>query len=144
MLGNASDHTLSGLGGADVIYAGDGDDIVDGGIGNDTITAGAGSDAIEAGADNDYIYSALSDDANDTINGDTGNDTLDYSADAGIGGAETTTIDMQNGEAYINGEAVNKDTFSSIENIIATDQNDTIIDKTAVEANSYDLSLIHI
>jgi Ca2+-binding RTX toxin-like protein len=57
----------TGVGGADVIYAGDGGDWVFAGRGNDVIYGEAGMDSLDGGAGDDILYGGEDDDA---LNGD--------------------------------------------------------------------------
>ena len=96
--GNALDNILIGNNGNDTLSGGDGDDTLDGGNNNDTLIGG---------------------DGNDTLIGGAGNDTISYAyANNGI------TINLNLTTVTVAGTDV--DTISSIENVIATDYNDTI------------------
>ena len=57
-------HTVTGLGGNDIICGSPGIDTIDGGAGNDVIVGGLGNDRIAGGT------------GNDTLKGNEGNDTL--------------------------------------------------------------------
>ena len=111
-LNSASGHTVSGMGGDDVISLGSGDDVVYGGSGNDLINTGAGADVLIGGAGNDTLVSyapdsgdtsgsvlnggfgndSLQGDANDTLIGGEGADSLivhaDYDLEAGVARVE--------------------------------------------------------
>jgi Ca2+-binding RTX toxin-like protein len=83
--------TLSGLGGDDALFAGngyfaggpavlsggDGNDTLGGEIYDDTIDGGAGDDQIHGSGGNDTLHGG---DGNDTLNGETGRDTVDAGA----------------------------------------------------------------
>ena len=64
-------HTLIGVAGTDIIFAGPGDDV---------ITPGAGNDYVFAGTGNNTIVATVGD-GNDIYNGGAGTDTYDMSGD---------------------------------------------------------------
>jgi Ca2+-binding RTX toxin-like protein len=83
--GGAGFDLIYGGNGNDSIYGDGGHDQIYGGNGNDTIYGGAGQDRIEGGAGNDIIYGG---DHMDLLHGGAGNDILDggWSNDALNGG----------------------------------------------------------
>lgn len=113
-----SDHSdvLIGANGMDnMLKGGAGDDVLFGLTGDDTLYGGDGDDFINGGA------------GNDMINGGDGTDTADYSdAESGISAI------LPNG--FVDGGTGNFDTVTSVENIIGTDFDDTLIG-TFDEAN---------
>jgi Ca2+-binding RTX toxin-like protein len=80
--GSPFDDMIFGRGGADKIFAMDGNDYVDGDKGNDQLHGGPGDDVMPGRQGNDKIYG---DEGNDRITGDRGNDLVD-------GGAGDDTI----------------------------------------------------
>ena len=117
-------------------YAENGNDTIDGGTGDDTIEGGAGNDLIEGGGGADQIFGNDGDDTilasdgfgSDTVVGsevgETNGDTLDLS---GVG-AEGVSIVYSGSESGIVTGSTTGDTidFSGIENVTATDNDDTI------------------
>jgi Ca2+-binding RTX toxin-like protein len=77
--GNDASNFLSGLQGADQIYANGGDDTIKGDAGNDTLAAGAGNDSVDAGDGSDIVQG---DDGQDTLSGGNGDDWLSSGGDA--------------------------------------------------------------
>ncbi|WP_268247242.1 calcium-binding protein, partial [Paramylibacter ulvae] len=136
----------------DDVRAGDGDDTVDTGLdddtaygeaGDDTLSGGAGNDTLYGGADNDTL---LTDSGNDTLDGGQGDDTFvvtdGFGTDTIVGGedagdTDTDVLDLSGlstgadvtytgneaGTVSNNGDSA---TFSEIEEIILTDQDDTL------------------
>ena len=89
---------------------------VTGGSGNDLLTGNAGANVLSGGNGNDTFFATMGD-GNDTINGGGGIDTVDFSAtDAGVSITTAGAI----------GAATGIDVFTSIENIIGSQGNDTI------------------
>lgn len=147
--GGTGNDSIRAEAGNDSIFAGAGNDSIDGGIGRDSILAGDGNDLVFGGADIDTIFggtgndtiaggaggdSLVGDDGNDvflvtegggtdTIFGGTGIDRIDYSGTVGVGVAVTFTT-TAGGSATVGGVAAGS--FSSIEEITGSDQNDTI------------------
>ncbi|CUK05994.1 Hemolysin, chromosomal [Shimia thalassica] len=103
-VGDATDNTLQGSGGADRIEGHGGHDTIHAGDGADTVLGGAGDDRIWGGqteADRrDLIYAGVGDDlvnagyGNDEVRGDAGNDILNgqVGADTLIGGLGDDTL----------------------------------------------------
>ncbi|PLX36063.1 MAG: hypothetical protein C0606_15180, partial [Hyphomicrobiales bacterium] len=95
--------------------------VLDGGAGNDSLSGGDGDDTLIGGS------------GSDTLSGGTGTDTADYSSStSGIALSLGATDGTGVGGVYTNRSAggyagdANGDVFSSIENVIATEYNDTI------------------
>lgn len=131
MYGFAGNDTLSGNGGDDRLLGGDGDDTLYGGIGNDDLFGDKGNDRLFGG------------DGLDTLNGGEGRDHMD-------GGNGVDTVDYQLSSARVtvnlalglgrDGDAQG-DTYASIENVLGSAFNDSIIgndDKNRVEGNDGD------
>ena len=101
-----------------------GNDTIDGGAGDDTIDGGAGDDVLIGGSGNDTIIGGSGDDVlrggsgQDTLDGGAGNDTADHS-DIGLG----VTVDLGAGTASY---GMVTETLASIENVIGSNQDDTI------------------
>ncbi len=116
----------------DIVDAGAGDDSIDSGIESDTVYGGTGDDTINASEGDDTLYGG--DDADTFVLEDGFGDDLVY---GGEGGTDDDTIDAS---ALTSGVTVNftgdeagtiddgtgTATFSGIENLILTDQNDTV------------------
>ncbi|MFK7755099.1 MAG: calcium-binding protein, partial [Sedimentitalea sp.] len=144
---------IHGEGGNDSLFGSSGNDTITGGVGNDTIEADNGADTIDGGAGDDRIYQYdgsatvtggtgadlidLGDDpdmvlvedgfGNDTIIGGEGvssgtdHDRIDFSAlTTGISGAHVANAGT---DIIVAGDTLN---FSEIENIILTDQADSL------------------
>ena len=92
---------------------------VTGGAGNDLITGNANANVLSGGNGNDTFFATMGD-GNDTMNGGNagGVDTVDFSATTG--GAIITTV------GSLGGLATGNDVFTSIENIIGSQGDDTI------------------
>ncbi|GGA34073.1 Hint domain-containing protein [Neptunicoccus cionae] len=129
---------------ADVIDAGAGNDSIDAGIDDDTVFGGSGSDTINASKDDDTLYGG--DDADVFQLGDNlGNDSIV----GGEGGTDSDTIDgsaLTSGMdvTYTGNEAgtINDDTgqiatFSEIEDLVLTDQDDTVDASATTESKSF-------
>ena len=86
------DNSLSGEGGNDTIFAGDGNDSVFGGSGNDLLRVGLGNNIAYGGIGDDDLRSST---GNDTLFGDAGNDYFEGrgGADTVYGGAGSDTFD---------------------------------------------------
>jgi len=135
IVGDSSINTLLGMDGDDILDGGAGNDYIDGGAGDDTITGGAGIDQLYGGTGDDTFYQANIFDTGDTIDGGAGSDTVDYS---GIDAAEVGGVlaDLSNNEIIIDADADgdftdtgdnSKDTVSSVENVLGTQNNDSLI-----------------
>ena len=110
LLGGDGIDTLDGGDGIDTLYGGEGDDRLDGGDGDDTLNGGEGDDRLDGG------------DGDDTLNGGDGIDTARYdthSAGVRVSLAET-------GEQEVNSDSGEKDTLTSIENLMGSDFNDIL------------------
>ncbi len=96
------------------------------GSGNDTITGNDANNTINGGAGDDILYGGLGDDqliggaGADQLFGDGGSDTVRYDA-----GNTAVTVNLSTGLG--SGGHAQGDTYTSIENVIGTFLNDTII-----------------
>lgn len=101
MVRGSGSHTVSGLGGNDLICGSPGIDTIDGGAGNDTIVGGLGNDRLIGAAGNDTLKGNEGNDTltgaagKDVLHGEDGNDKLDGGTDvdalAGGGGTDQLT-----------------------------------------------------
>ena len=110
IIGDGSVETITGSSFGDIISGNGGNDTLNGGGGDDTLIGGAGVD---------------------TFNGGAGSDTIDYS-----GSVTGAVIDMNAGTAsFLGGGLV--ENFSSVENIIGTQDDDQIHEETGVANNIF-------
>ncbi|WP_425038973.1 Hint domain-containing protein [Primorskyibacter sp. S187A] len=128
--GGAGDDSIDGRGG---------DDSLQGGTGDDTIVLGEGNDTAFGGADADVFLLDSDADGNDVNvidGGSTGidSDTLDFSNVTGAG-VEIDLTSTEDGEATWAG---NTATFTDIESIGATAQDDTLQGGTLSDGIAYD------
>ena len=128
--------TVDGGAGNDSIYFNSGDGVADvlGGSGNDTIFGADAAMTVRGGTGDDLIRASDKDDTfiledgfgNDTIFGDEGDetsgDTLDFSALTSSG----IDVTFSAAEAGSSTDGVDTITFSQIENLVLSDQNDTV------------------
>jgi len=151
VFGGAGTDFLYGMDGNDLIFGGDGQDRIYGGVGTDILWGEKGDDRIFGGIGNDFISGGL---GNDLLHGgdrvvdgelhatlvDDGYDIVDYSIDPAEGdfGIRITVGTPLTGAAFaqysgvadyghavfVRGRAV--DTLISIEQIVGTNQNDTL------------------
>ncbi|WP_439527042.1 peroxidase family protein [Roseovarius mucosus] len=120
--GLSGDDELTGLAGDDVIEANAGNDAVSGGAGNDLIFGDDGDDVVFGDTGND-IFVARSDDGSDLYFGGAGEDLIDLS-----GVMENATVDLGSLSAIGSIEiGAIIDRIISVENVIGTKGNDTII-----------------
>jgi Ca2+-binding RTX toxin-like protein len=116
LVGSAFNDTLTGSSANNTISGGDGNDTLSGANGNDTLLGGAGNDALLGGA------------GADVQNGGAGFDTVSYRfSNAAV------TIDLP-GQTATGGDA-ESDSFSSIEKIIGSNFDDTLLGNG--QANSF-------
>jgi Ca2+-binding RTX toxin-like protein len=131
-------------GNEDIVDAGAGDDSIDSGVESDTVYGGTGDDTINASEDDDTLFGGddadtfqmgdgLGDDSIVGGEGGTDSDTIDASAlTSGVTvlftGDEAGTVDGFDTDA----------TFSEIENLILTDQNDTVDGSASTTSMSID------
>ncbi|MGB9802026.1 MAG: calcium-binding protein, partial [Arcobacter sp.] len=109
---------------ADTITGGAGINTIHAGLGSDIIYAGSGADIIYGEAGDDTIYmQSVANSASNFVDGGTGFDLVDYS-----GLDQRVVINMQgvtNVDVQV-GNTANHHTITSIENIVGTNQDDTI------------------
>ncbi len=104
IVGGTGNDTINGLSGSDRVCAGTGNDTVNGGVGEDFVFGGPGADVINGDDDDDVLVgnagSGDPDDAGDTIDGGSGSDLLDgwVGNDQLDGGAGNDEIRGQSGE----------------------------------------------
>lgn len=132
---------LSGGDGNDTIYGGGGDDVIDGGDGDDVIHGGTGLNIMTGGLGNDrFIMDASSTGVGNAMDGGLGyDDVVDYSASLGqvlVPGGQRVGINVNMSVPNPAVVAVPGDTFASIEGLIGTDFNDTLVGGAAI-ANTY-------
>ncbi|NKC31774.1 right-handed parallel beta-helix repeat-containing protein, partial [Falsiroseomonas selenitidurans] len=127
--GSAYGDTLRGGSHGDLLVGGDGDDLVSGGDGGDSLQGSAGADTLQGGGGDDELLGGAGDDTleggagADVLNGDDGIDTADY---AQSGAAVNVDLDSGTGTG---GDAAG-DSYSSIEAVIGSSQDDTIYGAT--------------
>ena len=133
--GTPGDDRIVGTGADDIIDSGTGRDVVYGGLGNDALYGGTGNDALIGEAGNDFLFG---DDGDDRLWGGDGNDTFigGRGADniAGGAGVDTARYETSLAGIHINlasntasgGDAAG-DVLSSIENVIGTAFDDTLV-----------------
>ncbi|WP_278247628.1 beta strand repeat-containing protein, partial [Teichococcus deserti] len=92
-----------------------------GNAGDDILTGGEGNDLIEGGVGNDTIYASLGE---DTIRGGDGNDTLSYASLDGGDEDIDIHVDLVEGTVRKHGDGSLYDSFTGIEKIVATQNND--------------------
>jgi Ca2+-binding RTX toxin-like protein len=112
LTGDRRDNKLEGGGGDDTLNGANGDDELIGGLGNDTLNGGLHDDMLRGGA------------GADELNGSDGTDTADYYSLGSLNPTAGIAIYLNLGEGY-GGEAQG-DTFSGIENVIASGDNDFV------------------
>lgn len=113
----AGNDTLSGTYGDDIIDGLGGNDTIFGSYGNDTLIGGLGTDTLYGDDDNDKLVGGL---GNDTLVGGGGIDRASWANDGGTVGI---TVNLANGTAK---RGVETDSLSGIEEIDATNYNDTV------------------
>jgi Ca2+-binding RTX toxin-like protein len=106
----AGDDTVIAGAGNDTIFGGDGNDTIDGGTGNDTIDGGTGTNILRGGSG--YTTPIFG-----SVNG--GNDTVTYSQ-----AGDDVVANLTTGHGTVG--ATTSDTYTSIENLIGSDHNDTL------------------
>ncbi|WP_051677024.1 FecR domain-containing protein [Maridesulfovibrio frigidus] len=122
--GRGGNDEIDGIGGDDTLMGGDGDDTIWGGNGNDVIYGGEDNDVIDGEEGNDALYGGLGDDTltggqgDDVINGGDGVDTVSYE---GVSAVNASLYDE------VADGSMGNDTLINIENIIGSDQGDTLM-----------------
>jgi Ca2+-binding RTX toxin-like protein len=100
-------HNLLGSAHADTLIGDASDNRLEGGAGNDALSGGAGTDTLIGGA------------GADSFNGGDGADTVSYA------GSTAVTVSLASGATNTGGDAQG-DTFSTVENLIGSNNNDTL------------------
>ena len=132
--GGAGNDTVLGGGEDDLVMGGDGNDSLQGWTGRDTLLGGKGNDTLESwegnelldGGDDADTFLITEGSGDDTIvggEGGTDNDTIDLS---GLSGPVTVTYNSDQSESGTITDGSNTITFSEIEQLILTDQNDSV------------------
>lgn len=98
------------------------DNVITGGASNDTLTGGGGNDTLNGGDGNDTLIGGA---GADVLNGGDGTDSVSYAT-------ATTAVQINLATNVSTGDAVG-DTFTSIENIVGTNFNDTFVASAAAE-----------
>ncbi|HEV7582296.1 MAG TPA: peroxidase family protein [Mycobacterium sp.] len=104
-------HSLTGVTGTDIIFAGPGDDV---------ITPGAGNDYVSTRTGNNTIVATVGD-GNDIYIGGVGTDTYDMS-----GTSAAATVNLSGATPVASSADTGLDTLNSIENVTGGSGNDTI------------------
>ena len=115
----ANDDVLTGTAGDDTIDALGGNDIVDGLAGNDTLSGSGGNDTLSGGEGDDTLVGGG---GTDIIDGGPGTDTNSFE---GIGAGVTATVAADGTGTAEYGMV--SETFTGIENLTGSDNNDTLI-----------------
>ncbi|MCY2983755.1 MAG: Ig-like domain-containing protein, partial [Planctomycetota bacterium] len=134
--GSGMDDVLNGLGGDDKLFGNGGNDQLFGGAGNDSLFGGDGNDLLDGGTGNDKMFGGDGNDilvggaGADLVDGGAGTDTVDYSKSTT--GVTALLDDVDQWGPYANqksgglsGDATG-DTYSSVENIIGSSNNDYV------------------
>ncbi|WP_417624700.1 calcium-binding protein [Paremcibacter congregatus] len=117
----------------DILYGDAGNDVLQGDEGQDTLYGGAGNDTLYGGANNDILHGG---DGSNQLNGDDGDDLFvaGGGTDAFIGGSGLDTVDYSASSAVTvdmltnisSGGLAEGDTFTGIEKVLGTAEQDTI------------------
>ena len=124
------DNTVTGTAGKDALFGTAAADHLYGGGGNDDLTGRAGDDFLSGGTGHNLLWGNLGNDTflggpgTDTFAGGAGNDTVVYNQSAAGVTANLSTHIGSGGDAA-------DDTFYSIENVIGSGHNDTLIGNAA-------------
>ena len=113
-----------------IVNAGDGNDTVHAGAGADVLNGGAGNDVLDGGSGNDLLNGGL---GADLLVGGSGTDTATY-ADANLGVGVTAALD--NSVLGLAGSESFGDSFASVENLVGTNYDDTLIGESGVNVLS--------
>lgn len=117
IVGTPEDDQLYGYSRTEGRWTDTGGDTLEGGGGNDYLAGGWGRDTLRGGPDNDTLDGGL---GGDVLDGGTGVDTVAYWFSTAA-----VSLNLLEGAGY-EGEAAD-DTFISIENVIGSSHNDTIV-----------------
>ncbi len=132
--GGAGNDSLWGANDGDLLTGGDGNDLLAGFAGDDTLLGGAGDDTLYSETGDEYLGGG--DDADTFVVGtETGTDTIvggeggnddDVIDLSGLSGPATITYNDTGAESGTITDGTNTITFSEIERLILTDQNDSV------------------
>jgi Ca2+-binding RTX toxin-like protein len=135
LVGTAGDDAVDGREDDDEVHGGLGDDFVIGGSGNDQVFGEAGRDTLIGGSENDTMDGGADDDlliggfGVDTMAGGDGSDTISYQGEFSNFAINLlvgqTSSDRNPANSSTPGSGI-EDTFTSIENVIGGEGNDTI------------------
>ena len=131
LYGDGGEDKLIGGEGNDTLHGGDDNDELDGGDDDDLLYGDGGEDKLIGGEGNDILHGG---DDNDSLDGGGGNDTLIGGSGTNVikGGAgnDTVSYDWARGIDVDLSKGISKgssnDTISGIENVLGSDDNDTI------------------
>lgn len=137
LTGFEGDDTLEGFGGDDFLFAGSNDDTLDGGDGKDELYGGGGDDTLYGGNDPDTLRPGA---GHDVVDGGEGVDLVEYDSFKFANALAGVVINLSDVEVEIDGVFVSPrtaidpdggvDTLISIESVVGTNGNDTIITDT--------------
>ncbi|MEM1343528.1 MAG: choice-of-anchor L domain-containing protein [Pseudomonadota bacterium] len=113
-------NSLEGGEGADLLIGAAGPDTLEGGPGNDRLQGEAGDDSLEGGPNNDTLDGGA---GGDVLNGGSGTDLVSYQSEGAAIGANLVNPSNNTGAAA-------GDTYASIENVDATNFDDTLTGST--------------
>ena len=127
VVGTNGADTIIGNDLANVLAGADGADNIDGGKGNDILVGGRGNDSLQGGEHDDILSGGW---GRDTIDGGTGIDTITYLQDGDERSYSAISVNLATGYTTIFAGGVtyaNEDRLLNIENVVATNGNDTVI-----------------
>jgi len=128
---NGDGDVINGGDGNDTIYGGGGADVIDGGEGDDVIYGGTGLNGMLGGTGNDiFVMEPSSEGVGNTMDGGLGYDVADYSASNGsvpLAGGARTGLNINMSVPNAAPLAVPVDTFVSVEGLIGSRFNDTLV-----------------
>ncbi len=134
-LGINSDLNIDGADGDDTLNGGSGDDTLSGGAGDDVLLGSAGNDNLLGGADADtfVVTDGFGDDT--IVGGETATtgsdaDTLDLSNLTSGAHIDLSQNGASDAESGVVTSGVNTASFTEIENVVGSDQNDTLTGST--------------
>ncbi len=135
VVGGDLDDYIVGSHNNDVLGGGSGKDALFGGDGNDTLLGGRDDDVLHGGAGNDTLAGGF---GNDILDGGQGSDTVSYKIDNDESIYRSVTVNLQTGWTDIFDGVTqfnHADQLISIENVVATNGNDTLTGNDA--ANTF-------
>ena len=122
VVGSSFNDTFNGTSGAQAFDGGAGGDVLFGGAGNDSLTGGAGNDQLSGGTEDDFLSGGA---GADVLDGGDGVDMVAYYQFTPSGGTIGVTASLEN--SSINTGDAAGDTYVSIENLVGTFVDDTLI-----------------